>query len=98
MHLELSNGHVEQIAGVSWNISDFRCVILITDLNPGKYSFKYFHDLNCNKELDTNWLGIPKEALGISNNLGITFGPPSLEKTLFELEEIMQLTCKPKYF
>lgn len=96
--MELRNEHEEQIAGRSQNISDLRCVIRIENLSPGKYSFKYFHDENNNKKLDTNWLGIPREGFGFSNNPGIGFGPPSAEKILFELKETTVLQCTPKYF
>lgn len=98
VHLELSNEDEKQVAGVSESISDHRCVIHIKDLKPGKYSFKYFHDANGNKELDTSWLGIPKEGFGFSNNPGISFGPPSSEKILFELKESTVIKCIPKYF
>lgn len=98
IHLELRNEREETIAAASENLSGLRCVIVIRDLEPGKYSFKYFHDANNNKVLDTNWLGIPKEGFGFSNDPGISFGPPPSEKILFELNETTVLTTSPKYF
>lgn len=46
----------------------------------GKYSLSIFHDLNENVELDTNFMGIPKEPFGFSNNAMGAFGPPGFEK------------------
>lgn len=47
------------------------------DLPEGDYAVSLFHDENGNKKLDTNFLNIPKEAFGFSNDaLGI-MGPPS---------------------
>ena len=38
------------------------------DIPPGTYAVKLHIDENENGELDTNFLGIPKEQYGISNN------------------------------
>lgn len=38
------------------------------DDSPGTYAVKLHIDENENGELDTNFLGIPKEQYGISNN------------------------------
>lgn len=37
------------------------------------------HDLNDNKRLDMNAIGMPTEPYGFSNNASGTFGPPSFE-------------------
>ena len=39
------------------------------DIPPGTYAVKLHIDENENGELDTNFLGIPKEQYGISNNI-----------------------------
>ena len=39
------------------------------DIPPGTYAIKLHIDENENGELDTNFLGIPKEQYGTSNNL-----------------------------
>lgn len=96
--LELSNENEEQVAGRTISISNKRCVIVIDNLKPGMYSFKFFHDENKNEKIDTNWLGIPREGFGFSNNPSMTFGPPSFDKTIFELKESIVIVCKPKYF
>ncbi len=58
--------------------------IFIGDLPEGNYALAIFHDENGNDELDTNWLGIPKEAVGFSNAKMKTFGPPSFKDCLIE--------------
>lgn len=98
VHLELSNENEEQVFGVTKNISNNKCVIVFENLIPGKYAFKFFHDENKNDKLDTNWLGIPREGFGFSNNPTMTFGPPSFYKTVFELKESLEIKCNPKYF
>jgi uncharacterized protein (DUF2141 family) len=98
VHLELSDEYEEQITGVTKDISDNKCIIVIENIKPGKYAFKFIHDENMNDKLDTSWLGIPKEGFGFSNNPSMTFGPPSFDKTVFELNESIVINCKPKYF
>lgn len=95
--LEFSNEHGEHILGTTQNIVDNRCIIVINNLQPGKYTFKYFHDENKNDNLDLNWIGIPKEGYGFSNNASGIFGPPSLEKMVFEIIGDTTLKCTPKY-
>lgn len=43
------------------------------------------HDENGNGKLDSNWLGIPSEPVGASNDARGQFGPPSFEDAAFEL-------------
>lgn len=64
----------------------------ITDLPNGTYAVAIFHDANGNQKLDTNWLGIPKEAVGFSKARMKTFGPPSFEECSFSLHGDMNLT------
>ncbi|HKR26614.1 MAG TPA: DUF2141 domain-containing protein [Terriglobales bacterium] len=45
-------------------------------IQPGTYAISVFHDENSNGRLDTNFLGIPREGVGASNNARGHFGPP----------------------
>jgi uncharacterized protein (DUF2141 family) len=51
----------------------------------GEYALAVFHDENKNKELDTNFIGIPKEGYGFSNNSKATFGPPKYKAAKFRV-------------
>jgi uncharacterized protein (DUF2141 family) len=53
------------------------CFILTA---PGYYAVALFHDENDNHHFDTNWLGIPTEGYGFSNNPTLYFGPPDLSR------------------
>ena len=57
------------------------------DLPAGQYAIAIFHDKNGDEQLDTNWLGIPKEPLGFSNARMRTFGPPSFQECVVSLEK-----------
>ncbi len=45
-------------------------------IQPGTYAISVFHDENSNGRLDMNFLGIPREGVGASNNAKGRFGPP----------------------
>lgn len=55
----------------------------INDIPYGDYGIAVFHDENKNGKMDKNLLGIPAEAYGFSNNVRVTFGPPTWEKAKF---------------
>lgn len=61
-------------------------LIAIEDLPEGEYALAIFHDENGNDELDTNWLGIPKESIGFSRAKMRTFGPPSFRDCALKIE------------
>lgn len=54
--------------------------IVIEDVKSGDYAVSTFHDENDNEKLDTNFMGIPNEPYGFSNDAKGSFGPPSFEK------------------
>ena len=60
--------------------------VLLEDLPPGEYAIAIFHDENGNEELDTNWLGIPREPLGFSRARMKTFGPPGFQECAIMLQ------------
>lgn len=54
------------------------------DLPSGEYAIILFHDEDDNNELETNFIGFPKEGVGNSNNHR---GIPSFKKSVFKLTE-----------
>lgn len=52
---------------------------------PGSYAVTMLHDENKNSQMDTNFLGIPAEGYGASNNPITHFGPPSFEQARFQV-------------
>ncbi len=55
-------------------------MVVFNDLAKGDYAISVFQDVNKNNQLDTNFLGIPTEPYGFSNDAMGTFGPPSFDK------------------
>jgi uncharacterized protein (DUF2141 family) len=55
----------------------------INNLPFGEYAIKVFHDEDDDDEMDKNFLGIPSEKYGFSNNVRGRFGPASWEDANF---------------
>ena len=59
--------------------------VVFYSLKPGTYAVSLYHDANANQKMDKNFLGVPKEDYGFSNNARGTMGPPDWDKAKFEL-------------
>lgn len=55
------------------------------EVAPGLHAVSVLHDENGNGRLDTNFLGIPREGGGASNNPPPRFGPPHFADAVFRL-------------
>lgn len=55
-------------------------------LPPGKYAVQVMHDENDNGKMDLNFMGIPKEGHGASNNL-VVMRRPNFSEAVFALED-----------
>ncbi|MGF1482741.1 MAG: DUF2141 domain-containing protein [Opitutales bacterium] len=60
--------------------------VLFTNIPHGTYALAVFHDRNKNFKLDTNFVGVPTERYGFSNNARGTFGPPEWKAVKFTLD------------
>ena len=56
----------------------------IPNLSFGSYAISVYHDQNSNGKMDTNFFGIPKEPVGISNNVS-GGSVPDFQDAKFEL-------------
>jgi uncharacterized protein (DUF2141 family) len=64
--------------------STARCTF--ADLPPGTYAVAVMHDENGNGRLDANFLGIPTEGYGVSNNHTHALSAPSWDESKFEVK------------
>ncbi len=55
-------------------------------LEPGTYGVSVVYDVNSNGEMDSEFMRIPKEPFGFSNNARGRFGPPGWNRVSFELD------------
>ncbi len=72
------------IARVKSSISNKKARCEFFGIVPGTYAISVFHDENSNGKLDTNFLGIPREGVGASNNARGHLGPPKFAAAAFQ--------------
>ncbi len=68
------------------SIKDGRAHVSLGDVPHGTYAVSVIHDEDGDGKLDTNWLGIPKEGVGVSMNAKGKAGPPKYEDAKFVLD------------
>jgi uncharacterized protein (DUF2141 family) len=72
--------------------------VAVFELSEGIYAVAVIHDENKNGKLDKNFVGIPKEGYGFSNNAKGKFGPPSFDKAAFSLTNgVRKISIEMKY-
>ena len=57
------------------------------NVNPGTCAVKVFHDVNSDNELNTNWVGWPKEPYGFSNDAPVNMGSPPFKLAAIEVKD-----------
>jgi acyl-CoA reductase-like NAD-dependent aldehyde dehydrogenase/uncharacterized protein (DUF2141 family) len=62
-----------------------RQLTLESDLAPGTYAVSVYEDLNGNHKLDHNFLGVPREPVGVSGHPRARYGPPRFDECSFPL-------------
>lgn len=74
---------IEPLFSAVLQVQSTRIVWSLEELPFGDYAIAVYHDKNMNGKLDTNFLGIPKERYGFSNNARGRFGPASWNESYF---------------
>jgi uncharacterized protein (DUF2141 family) len=64
-------------------ISNRHAVCEFLGVTRGTYAVSVIHDENSNGKLDTNFLGIPREGIGASNDAKGHFAPPKFDAAAF---------------
>jgi uncharacterized protein (DUF2141 family) len=64
--------------------------VVFRDVPPGVYAVSALHDENVNGKLDKNFLGIPTEGYGASNNPGKKMRAPTFEEAKFSMTSTEQ--------
>jgi uncharacterized protein (DUF2141 family) len=73
------------LAGRLTRIRSGHASVHFDGLVPGVYAVAVLHDENENDEMDFNFLGMPREGYGFSNDASAPFGPPSFAAAAFTL-------------
>ena len=73
-------------------------VVEFGDLPPGTYAIKTFQDINRNGEFDMNFIGLPAEPFGFSNNARPLFDQPSFDATKFVVRDRRTITIRLQHW
>ena len=66
------------------------------DVADGSYAVSVSLDMNANKKVDTNFLGIPKEPWGVSNNVRPSLRAPTFDEAVFKVVDGKTVTIDVK--
>lgn len=75
-------------------VTDDTVVFIFKDLPKDDYAVSIYHDINSDKECNLNFLGIPKEPYGFSQNFKPKFSKPTFEECKIELNQNQSIMIK----
>ena len=84
------------IKGTIIKIENKKATVTLKEIPSGIYAVSAFHDSNDNKKMDTNFIGIPKEPTGMSNDAKGFMGPPKYKDAKFNVTKDTTLTINVK--
>jgi uncharacterized protein (DUF2141 family) len=59
-------------------------MVTVPGVPPGRYAAQAFHDRDDSGKLNRNFLGIPTERVGFSNDAPVRFAPPKFDDAAFD--------------
>jgi uncharacterized protein (DUF2141 family) len=74
------------VARLTAKVVERRAVCDFTGVASGTYAVSVVHDENSNGKLDTNFIGMPREGVGASNDAKGHMGPPKFSAASFRYE------------
>lgn len=79
-------------------INNGTATVSFANIPAGMYAGFAFHDEDNNGDIKKNWVGMPKEGVGASNNAKGRFGPPSFSAARFSVDrEKTTVSIKLRY-
>ncbi len=72
-------------------------IVNLSGLPYGKYALALYHDQNNDNQLNTNFLGAPKEGYGFSNNVRPKFSAPAFGEAAFDHNGKKQIKIAMRY-
>ncbi len=80
------DAYASAIVPTKQNLKDGSVVIRFA-LPAGEYAISVFHDRDGDEKMKTNFFGIPKDPMGLSNNAKARFGPPKYADAKFTIAD-----------
>ena len=86
------------IASIRHPANEGTVTVVLYGIPSGDYAISVLHDLNGNEKMDTNFIGIPKEGFGFSNDAMGFMGPPHFKKCMFQWTGRESIVIRMHYF
>jgi len=88
--------------GEEFRVVDFKAEgssgkYIIKDLPDGEYALAIYHDENGDKKCNTNFVGIPKEGYGFSNNVKPKMSAPKFDECRVDLRKDASIEIRLNY-
>jgi uncharacterized protein (DUF2141 family) len=71
------------VASASAKVADRQASCVFANVAAGSYAIAVLHDENDNGKMDYNFLGMPREGYGFSNDPHVVFSAPSFKSARF---------------
>lgn len=84
----------KQERGIEIRVTATRMEFRLAEVPTGTYGAAVFQDVDKNKDLKTNFIGLPQEPIGFSNDALIRLGPPSFADAQFRVEANQETIIK----
>jgi uncharacterized protein (DUF2141 family) len=82
-----SNDASEPIASADVPAVAPQTIVTLTNLKPGIYGVKLYEDANSNGKFDKNFIGLPLERYGFSNDARPVLSAPGFDRTKFRVAD-----------
>ncbi|HEX2733235.1 MAG TPA: DUF2141 domain-containing protein [Polyangiaceae bacterium] len=83
-----ARGYPEEIAKATLTrsipLAHFESLVSWPQVGAGTWALSVLHDENSNGRLDRNFIGVPTEGIGASNDAVTRWGPPTFEDAKFQ--------------
>jgi uncharacterized protein (DUF2141 family) len=84
----------KQLKGMEVLVTAARMQVTFANISVGEYAVVVFQDADKNKDLKTNFIGLPQEPIGFSNDARIKMGPPDFKDAKVHVEKDKELVLK----
>jgi uncharacterized protein (DUF2141 family) len=76
-----------------------KAMVKFSNLRPGVYAVAVLHDENSNDRMDFNFVGMPLEGYGFTNDAAVWLGPPSFSAAAVRVPAAAsKVTVRVRYF
>ena len=85
------------VAGLDARAHQGTTVVDLGDLPAGQYAFAFYHDEDGDGQFGRNFVGLPTEGFGFSNDALVVLGPPSFDDAAFAVAGEVTLSATMRY-